>query len=96
MTLFLWVNLGTLPGQGGGRHSVTHHLKCENSVEKDQQTHTRGHDEALKAQGTLLISCKQPRLYTHTMPWSFSLYLFDTNYVPWKQPCTEFTRAGRV
>lgn len=44
-------------------NSVTHRLKCKNSVKKDQETRILGHAEVLKAQVTLLYACKQTRMH---------------------------------
>ena len=54
---------------------ATHHLKCENSVEKDQKTHMLRHAEWLKAQEKLCYSCKWTRVCIYTDDVLISLYL---------------------
>ena len=63
---------------------ATHHLKCENSVEKDQKTHVLHHAEWLKAQGKLFYSCKWTQLCVYTDDVLISLYLTVTVYLEHK------------
>lgn len=81
--VWLWVPVAKFQSPGKGKivktMLVTHHLKCENSMAKDQKAHTLQHVEVLKAQEKLLFLQVNMGMYKHPC-WHISLYWAPTVY----------------